>query len=94
MATDLMDLLYDFVKARMSEKEQRKIINSSNILYKLEDDVDSLDDIKEELYTTLLYKVNWSSLIQRIQNDLGPDSEDEEEEKDIYENESEDDEVD
>lgn len=76
MTTELMDLIYEFVKERMSEKEQRNITNSSHILLKL--DEESEQEIKDELYHSLLYRISWSNLIQRIHSDL-PDEEDEDE---------------
>lgn len=78
MAIELQDLLYEFVKARMNEEEQRRIVTSVQILNNL--DEESEDEIKNELYNLLLQQVSWSQLINRIHADL-PEEEDEDEVK-------------
>lgn len=86
MATELQDLLYDFVKARMSEEAQRMISSSAQILNTL--DEESENEIKDELYRLLLQDVCWSQLVNRIHSTL-PDLEDEDEHKSESESECE-----
>lgn len=86
MATELMDLLYEFVKVRMSEQEQRNILTSAHILNRL--DEESEDEIKNELYKLMLYSVSWNQLINRIHADLA-EEEDEDEDEDETDEEKE-----
>ena len=78
MTEELQDLLYEFVKARMNEEEQRRIVTSVQILNNLDEESES--EIKDELYNLLLQQVSWSQLIKRIHADL-PEEEDEDENK-------------
>jgi hypothetical protein len=77
MATELQDLLYEFVKERMTEEEQRSLTTSATILNKL--DEESEEELKTELFHRLLKYINWSVLIRHIHASL-PEQEDEDEE--------------
>ena len=87
-----MDLIYEFIKNRMTEEEQRRISSSVQVLQKLGDDEDSENEIKDELYRVLLNEVNWSNLIQRIHYELPEEEDDDEHKSDVYDNDSEDEE--
>jgi hypothetical protein len=64
MESTIADVLFEYVRNRLSEEQIKRIYSASDILSTMEDDDE--EEIKEEIWNIVKYSLHWRSLIDMI----------------------------
>jgi hypothetical protein len=64
MESTIADVLFEYVRNRLSEEEIKHIYSANDILKTMEDDDE--EEIKEEIWNIVKHSLHWKTLIDMI----------------------------